>query len=80
MTDDPRYEVDDEVMKEKLRRIATLVDHAVNESNEASGKKMGFGLFLFDFGPGGAMFWMSNADRQDMSRLLREFLSREGWQ
>lgn len=74
---DPRYEVENDAMKAKLREIGAQIDRSLNEAADATGKRMGFGLFLFDFGPGGAMFWISNAERADIGRLLREFLDRE---
>lgn len=75
--DDPRFEVENATMKAKLREIGAQIDRSINETAEATGKRMGFGLFLFDFGEGGAMFWISNADRQDVGKALREFLDRE---
>jgi len=39
---------------------------------------VGFVLFLFDFGEGGHMTWISNANRDDMMLALREFMSKEG--
>lgn len=32
----------------------------------------GFALMMFTFGQGGAFAWCSNADRQDMIRMLAE--------
>ena len=34
----------------------------------------GFCLLIFDFGQGGHTSYMSNAKREDMLRLLREFI------
>lgn len=39
-------------------------------------KGVGFALLLFDFGPGGTMSWLSNAQRADMIRALREMIVR----
>jgi len=38
-------------------------------------KGIGFTLFLFDFGAGGHMSYLSNARADDVVKLIREFLS-----
>lgn len=38
----------------------------------------GFVLLTFDFGPGGNLAYVSNADRDDTIRTLREWLRRQG--
>lgn len=38
----------------------------------------GFGLFIFTYGEGGSMFWLSSADRNDMLKALSEWISTEG--
>lgn len=35
----------------------------------------GFGLFIFEFGDKGTMFWVSNAQRPDMIKSLREWIA-----
>jgi len=77
--DDPRFEVEHDEIKLLLRTLAGRIDRILKEGAEQGLPRLGFGLFLFDF-DGPAMFWISNADRKDMSRALREFLQREGWQ
>lgn len=37
----------------------------------------GFGLFLFEFGDHASMFWISNAQRPDMIKALREWIARQ---
>lgn len=39
-------------------------------------KGVGFSLFIFDIGEGGNMFYISNADRQDMIKAMKEFIER----
>lgn len=51
------------------RRIAV----SIKEAGEGRGRKLGFALLVFDFGAGGFLTWMSNANREDMIRVLREF-------
>jgi hypothetical protein len=36
----------------------------------------GFGLFIFEFGDHGSMFWISNAQRPDMIKALREWIAK----
>jgi len=36
----------------------------------------GFALFVFEYGPGGWLTYMSNAERADMVNALKEFLVR----
>jgi hypothetical protein len=37
----------------------------------------GFTLLLFTFGPGGALSYISNADRSDMLLTMKEFITRQ---
>lgn len=67
---DPRYEVDDPEMKETLQNLGVLLAKNLPPN-------WGFGLFLFTYGPGGSMFWISSADRSDMMKALREFMQKE---
>ena len=69
MEDDPRYEIRNEEMEELLRAIGK------NLHNELPGG-WGFGLFIFQF-RGEGFFWISDANRADMIRALREFIARE---
>jgi hypothetical protein len=76
---DARFEVEDDDIKALLRLLAERLDRALAEAHQAGlgPAKLGFGLFLFQ---GDAMFWISNSERQDTSKALREWLRREGWQ
>jgi hypothetical protein len=76
--DDPRYEVKDEKLTAVLRDIAAAIDKAIKEADPK--RRLGFGLFLFEFAPGDAMFWITNAERESISLALRKFLAREGQQ
>ena len=67
---DERYEVKDPAKYRALRTLATLVDEETPDG-------MGFAVFLFDFGPKGAMFYLSSADRRDVVSLLKEWIARE---
>ena len=39
---------------------------------------MGFALLMFDYGEGGAMFYLSSAQREDMLKAMREFMEKQG--
>lgn len=38
----------------------------------------GFALLLFTYGEGGQMVWLSSADREDMLKVLQEFIRAQG--
>lgn len=37
----------------------------------------GFTLFMFDYGDMGSLFYLSSAKREDMLKVLREFIKKE---
>ena len=63
ISDAPRAEIED-----FLRTQASQL------KNELP-KGYGFALLIFDFGPDGFMSWMSNAEREDMVRAMKEFIA-----
>ena len=67
---DERYEVRDDDKQRALKTIATMVDGETPEG-------MGFAVFLFDFGPNGALFYMSSAQRDDIVSMLKEWIARQ---
>lgn len=70
MTDkDPRYEVDNPTMKQVMTQIAGFIAGLLP-------KEWGFGLFIFEF-KGESFFWISDANRADMIKALREFIRKE---
>jgi hypothetical protein len=72
---DERFEVINEEIVSKMRSIGDRIHNAINESDSKG--KMGFALFLFEFGDGGATFYISDAQRADMVSVLEEFIARE---
>ena len=40
-------------------------------------KGLGFALFVFNFGDGGHLAYMSNAQREDMIKAVKEWLARQ---
>jgi len=62
----------------QARSLGRTLDGAINPLNPATGgqgRKKGFALLLFSF-DGPELTWLSNAERDDMIRLLEELLSR----
>lgn len=57
------------------------IEGLLNEIGKSLGKKMpkgwGFNLLLFSFGEGGAMFYISNAQRPDMIAAMKEFIGKQ---
>lgn len=72
MADDPIREEHRVAMND----IAKQIDRALRD-NGLKGK-VGFALLVFDFGGGGFMNYISNADRDDMLRAMGEFIARNG--
>lgn len=68
---DERYEVENEDIKLLLRSLG----HKLGLSMPPG---WGFALFLFSYGEGGSMFYISSAQREDIIKSLQEFLAREG--
>lgn len=66
---DPRYEIDMPEIKQLLLQLAKLL-------NDFCPEGFGFAFQLFQF-HGEAFFYISNANREDMIKALREFINRE---
>jgi hypothetical protein len=41
-------------------------------------KEFGFNLMIFDYGNEGSMFYISSAKREDMLKVMREFIKKQG--
>lgn len=63
---------------EELELVASEIARRIGGGLEdAYGKhKVGFALLVFDFGEGGSMTWVSNANREDMVAALREMFEK----
>jgi hypothetical protein len=74
MTDDPVQEQ----YREKLNALARGLDDFLNGDRQPGDlKKLGFALFMFEFGAGpGRINYISNASRDDMLVAVREWLAR----
>lgn len=64
-----RYEVRDEQAETVLNDIGQRLKAMMPEG-------YGFNLLLFTFGEGGNMFYISNAQREDMIRAMQEFIAK----
>lgn len=69
------YDVKNGVIASRMRDIGQRIHSALDES-ELKGK-MGFALLLFDFGVGGSMFYISDANREDMLKAMKEFIAKQ---
>lgn len=69
------FEVKNDDIAAKMKEIGGRIHAAINES-ELKGK-MGFALCIFEFAEKGAFFYMSDAQRADMIRVLQEFVDRQ---
>lgn len=67
---DVAYAVDDPHMRDILRDLGEIIRGGLPAG-------MGFVLFLFQYGEGGALFYLSSADRADVLRVLEEFKRRQ---
>lgn len=57
-------------LREKMNEVARLLDASLPEG-------VCFAFFAFDTWPGGFTNYISNAEREDVVRTLREFVERE---
>jgi len=74
MIPDDRYEVRNEKIERALRTLAALINDEVPE-------KWGWGLIMVPFGVHkaapkgkGAVFWISNARREDMVEIVQSWV------
>lgn len=58
------------IMELLVQRVGEQI--AAELEDTTTGPPMGFMLMIFDFGEGGFCAYMSNAQRRDIVRLLRE--------
>lgn len=68
---DTNYEVDDPMIKSILLRVGRKLLQDMPP-------KYGFTLFIFTYGEGGDLFYMSSALREDMIKTMKEFLRKQG--
>lgn len=69
MTDDPRYEIENEEIKKLMKDIAIRIKGVLPPG-------WGMTLFLFEYMES-SCFYFSTAERKDMIKVLKEFIKRE---
>jgi hypothetical protein len=69
------FEVENEEITSRMRDIGQRIHAAIDESDLAG--KMGFALLIFEFAEKGAAFYISDAQRADMIRVMEEFIERQ---
>jgi predicted hydrocarbon binding protein len=70
MTEDSRYEVENEQIKALLKELGSNIGKNMP-------KGWGFNLLIFQYGGPGSLFYLSSANRSDMIRMMKEFISHE---
>jgi len=64
--------------RHKLREAAIRLTHAADVALTGYlGQRVGFAVFVFDFGDGGNVGYASNAQRDGMIAAVREWLARQ---
>lgn len=71
MAEKMRYEVRDETAEALLKEIGQLL-------KDICPSGYGFNLMIFNFGERGNVFYASNADRDDMIHIMKDFIDRFG--
>lgn len=70
---DLRFTVENAKLKKILRQLAGSIAARLPTG-------WGFTLLLFEYGEKGSLFYISNAQRADMVRTMKEFIARNEWQ
>lgn len=64
-----------EDIRETMNDIGRTLDKTINA---VSDRPMGFILLAFDIGDSGTTSYISNCDREDCVKLMREFVEKQG--
>lgn len=64
------FQVRSRLTEEKLREVGKIIKTTLPPH-------LGFTLLLYDYGEGGATFYMSSANREDNIRLMQEFIEKQ---
>lgn len=64
------FEIKNADIESRLRDIGETLKKRVPEG-------MGFTVLMFDYGAGGAMFYLSSAQRADMINSMKEFIKKQ---
>jgi len=71
MSNDPRYQYKHDAIEATLKDMGRTIGEAVKPHN------YGFALFLYEFGEGGGFFYIANGRREDMLKVLGEFMEKQ---
>ncbi|HEY1897027.1 MAG TPA: hypothetical protein VGG62_12170 [Terracidiphilus sp.] len=64
-------------LKSVMNEIGLVLGSTIRDNARRTGQKpQGFALFIFDFGDGGRINYISNAERADMIATLKEFIAK----
>lgn len=66
----PDFEVKNDEIERLLKDIGASIGAALPDG-------FGFNLLIFNFGEGGATFYISNAQRADMLKAMKEFIAKQ---
>lgn len=66
---DANFEVENEIIHKLLKDIGAIL-------NRAMPPNYGFMLMLFSYGEGGDLFYMSSAQREDIRKVMLEFMKK----
>jgi hypothetical protein len=69
------FEVENESITNMMRDIGGRIHNALDKSTHKG--TMGFALLIFEFGEGGALFYVSDAKRDDMVKAFKEFIAKQ---
>jgi hypothetical protein len=64
------YNVRDPEVESKLRELSEHIGARLPEG-------WGFTLLLFSYGPDGNLFYMSSAEREDVVKVMKEWIARQ---
>lgn len=66
----------EDAYREKMNRLARMLDQFFNEDAKGADRKTGFVLMVFPFGEGGRANYISNTNRADVVATLKEQIRR----
>lgn len=64
------FEIENADIESKLPDYAKIIQTSLPDG-------YGFNLLVFNYGEGGAMFYISNAERSDMIKAMKEFINKQ---
>ena len=67
--------VKDDAVTSMMRDIGGRIHSAIDKSTHKG--TTGFALLIFEFGEGGALFYVSDAKRDDMVKAFKEFIAKQ---